>query len=65
MTRRRDVAAAEDEALRLLDGLRARWSPWSARPGALHLEKVTKVSRDENLAMIRDSVAFLRERASG
>ncbi len=29
---------------------------------ALHLEKVTKVSREENLAMIADSVAFCRER---
>ena len=27
---------------------------------ALHLEKVTKVSREENLAMIADSVAFCR-----
>ena len=34
MTRRRDVEAAEDEALRhARRGLRARSSPWSARPG--------------------------------
>ena len=39
-----------------------RSSPWSARPGRLHLEVVTKVSRDENLAMIADSVALLRRR---
>jgi len=29
---------------------------------AVHLEKVTKVSREENLAMIAESVAFCRER---
>ena len=28
----------------------------------LHLEKVTKVSSEENLAMIRESVAFLAGR---
>ena len=45
MTRRRDVEAAEDEALRAARRRASpRWSPWSARPGALHLEKVTKVS---------------------
>ena len=63
MTRRRGVAAEEDAALR--DARRRasrRSAPWSARPGALHLEKVTKVSREENLAMIADSVGFLRGR---
>ena len=39
---------------------RPRSSPSSARPGRLHLEKVTKVSREENLAMIVDSVNFAR-----
>ena len=59
MTRRRDLAAAEDPALRLLaDG----FSPVCTLVGktwALHLEKVTQVEPEENLAMIAESVAFL------
>jgi 2-isopropylmalate synthase len=61
MTRRRDAAAAEDEALA---GLAAVFAPVVTLVGktwGLHLEKVTKVSRDENLEMIRDSVAYLRD----
>jgi 2-isopropylmalate synthase len=61
MTRRRDAEPAEDEALR---GLASAFAPVVTLVGktwGLHLEKVTKVSRDENLEMIRDSVAFLRD----
>ena len=60
MTRRRGLAAAEDEAL---GALAASFAPVCALVGktwALHLEKVTRVSPDENLAMIADSVAFCR-----
>ena len=35
------------------------------KASALHVEKVVRVSREENLAMIADSVAFLVGRASG
>jgi 2-isopropylmalate synthase len=62
MTRRRGVAAAKDpDLLTLVDS----FTPAVTLVGktwGLHLEKVTKVSREENLAMIADSVAFCAER---
>jgi 2-isopropylmalate synthase len=59
MTRRRDTEAAEDAALQLLATGFAPVVTLVGKTWGLHLEKVTKVSRDENLAMIRDSVAYL------
>jgi 2-isopropylmalate synthase len=59
MTRRRDTEAAEDEALRLLATGFAPVVTLVGKTWGLHLEKVTKVSREENLAMIRDSIAHL------
>ncbi len=59
MTRRRDTQAPEDEALRLLATGFAPVVTLVGKTWGLHLEKVTKVSREENLAMIRDSVAYL------
>ena len=61
MTRRRDTEAAEDEALRLLATGFAPAVTLVGKTWGLHLEKVTKVSREENLAMIRDSVAYLTQ----
>jgi 2-isopropylmalate synthase len=61
MTRRKDVEAAEDEALTGLASVFAPVVTLVGKTWGLHLEKVTKVSREENLEMIRDSVAFLRE----
>jgi 2-isopropylmalate synthase len=58
MTRRRDVSAEEDPALRTLVGSFAPVATLVGKTWGLHLEKVTKVSREENLAMIADSVAF-------
>ncbi|MDQ2939942.1 MAG: citramalate synthase, partial [Actinomycetota bacterium] len=60
MTRRRDVAVEDDEALRVLVGSFAPAVTLVGKTWALHLEKVTKVSREENLAMIADSVSFCR-----
>jgi len=61
MTARRGVAPDDDPALRLLvDGF-APVCTLVGKTWALHLEKVTKVDRAENLAMISDSIAFLRE----
>jgi 2-isopropylmalate synthase len=62
MTRRRDVTAEEDEALRILADGFAPVTTLVGKTWKLHLDKVTRVSPDENLAMIRDSVAFLSER---
>jgi 2-isopropylmalate synthase len=61
MTRRRDAEAAEDAALRDLVAAPASVCTLVGKTWALHLEKVTRVSRDENLAMIGDSVRFCRE----
>jgi 2-isopropylmalate synthase len=61
MTRRKDVEPAEDEALTGLASVFAPVVTLVGKTWGLHLEKVTKVSREENLEMIRDSVAFLRD----
>ncbi|MBN8865960.1 MAG: citramalate synthase [Solirubrobacterales bacterium] len=60
MTRRRGVEADRDEALRLLADTFAPVVTLVGKTWSLHLEKVTKVSREENLAMIGESIAFLR-----
>ncbi|MBA2347739.1 MAG: citramalate synthase [Solirubrobacterales bacterium] len=61
MTRRRGVAAAEDEGLRTLRDCFAPVCTIVGKTWGLHLEKVVRVSRGENLAMIAESVAFLAE----
>jgi 2-isopropylmalate synthase len=60
MTRRRGVEADQDEALAILAGTFAPVVTLVGKTWSLHLEKVTKVSREENLAMIGESIAFLR-----
>jgi len=58
MTRRRDARAEDDPALA---DLVASFAPIVCLVGktwGLHLEKVIRVSRDDNLAMIGDSIAF-------
>ena len=62
MTRRRDLAAADDPALRLLADCFAPVCTLVGKTWSLHLEKVTKVDPEENLRMIADSVAFLVRR---
>jgi len=59
MTRRRDVAADADPALRQLADLFAPVSTIVGKTWKLHLDKVVRVGADENLRMIEDSVAFL------
>src|SRR5918994_516043 len=61
MTRRRDTAPEDDPALRTLAGAFTSVVTLVGKTWGLHLEKVTKVSREENLAMIGDSVGFCRE----
>jgi 2-isopropylmalate synthase len=60
MTRRRGIAAQDDPALRLLADSFAPLCTLVGKTWRLHLDKVTKVDPEENLAMIVDSVAFLR-----
>jgi 2-isopropylmalate synthase len=59
MTRRRDLVARDDEGLRLLAECFAPVCTLVGKTSVLHVEKVVRVSHEENLAMIADSVAFL------
>jgi 2-isopropylmalate synthase len=59
MTRRRDARAEDDPALRELASSFAPVCTLVGKTWGLHLEKVVKVGRDENLAMIAESIAFL------
>jgi len=61
MTRRRDRAAAEDEALGVLTSSFAPAICLVGKSSPLHVEKVIRVSREENLAMIADSIGFCRD----
>jgi 2-isopropylmalate synthase len=62
MTRRPGVAAGDDEALAVLTATFAPVVCLVGKSWGLHVEKVIRASREENLAMIADSVAFCRER---
>jgi 2-isopropylmalate synthase len=59
MTRRRDTPAGGDEGLRVLAESFAPVCTLVGKASVLHVEKVVRVSREENLAMIAESVAFL------
>ena len=60
MTRRRDTSAAEDPALVLLAESVAPVCTLVGKTWTLHLEKIVKVDRAENLRMVAESIAFLR-----
>src|SRR5262249_39759858 len=62
MTRRRGVAAAEDEALAVVTGSFAPLVCLVGKSWRLHLEKVTRVSDEENLAMPAASIGLCRTR---
>ncbi len=62
MTRHRGIAAAEDQALAVVLDSFAPVVCLVGKSWRLHLEKVTKVSDEENLAMIAESIALCRER---
>ncbi len=59
MTRRRDTAADQDEGLRVLAESFAPACTIVGKASVLHVEKVVRASREENLAMIAESVSFL------
>ncbi len=59
MTRRRDVRAEDDPALQILADCFAPVCTLVGKTWSLHLEKVVKVDRAENLRMIAESIAFL------
>ena len=62
MTRRRGAKAEQDASLNLLADTFAPVVTLVGKTWSLHLEKVIKVSAEENLAMIGESVAFLTGR---
>ena len=59
MTRRRDLAAADDPALEVLARCFAPVCTLVGNTWKLHLEKVIHTEPEENLQLITDSVAFL------
>jgi 2-isopropylmalate synthase len=59
MTRRRGVTADADEGLRILAECFAPACTLVGKASVLHVEKVVRTSREENLQMIADSVSFL------
>ena len=59
MTRRRGMRAEDDPALRVLAQCATPLCTLVGKTWALHLEKILRVDRDENLRIIEDSVAFL------
>jgi 2-isopropylmalate synthase len=59
MTRRRDLAAADDPALRVLADCFAPVCTLVGKTWRLHLDKVIRADPEENLGLIRDSVAYL------
>jgi len=59
MTRRRDLRADEDPALRILADCFCDVTTIVGKTWGLHLDKVVRVDRAENLRLIADSVAFL------
>jgi len=60
MTRRRGVAAAQDGDLLEMAESFAPVCTLVGKTWALHLEKLVKVDREENLRMIAESIALLR-----
>src|SRR5436305_4544820 len=59
MTRRRGVTADADEGLAVLADCLAPVCTLVGKASAFQVDTVVRVSRDENLAMIAESVAFL------
>ncbi len=59
MTRRRGITAEQDPGLRVLAQCFAPVCTIVGKTSINHVEKVVRVSREENLAMIAESVAFL------
>lgn len=60
MTRRKGVSAADDIGMQALVRSRAKAITIVGKTWDLHVTEVLRVSLDENLAMIRDSIAFVK-----
>ena len=62
MTRRKGVTAEEDQGMQALVNAGAPIITIVGKTWDLHVDEVLRVSRDENLAMIRDSVQYCASR---
>jgi len=60
-TRRKDIAAADDDQVRLLLEAETPVVTIYGKTWLLHVKKVLRTTPDENLAMIADTVRFLKE----
>ncbi|MFM7832191.1 MAG: citramalate synthase [Planctomycetaceae bacterium] len=60
MTRRKGVTAAEDIGMQALINSRAPFCTVVGKTWDLHVTEVLRVSLEENLAMIRDSIAYVK-----
>ena len=60
MTRRKDIAACDDIGMQALVGSKAPVVTIVGKTWDLHVTEVLRVSLEENLAMIRDSIAFVK-----
>lgn len=61
MTRRKGIEARDDPGMQALVTSGAPVVTIVGKTWDLHVDEVLRISRDENLAMIRDSVTFCRE----
>ncbi|MBL8815681.1 MAG: citramalate synthase [Planctomyces sp.] len=61
MTRRKGISAAEDIGMQALVKSRANAITIVGKTWDLHVTEVLRVSLEENLAMIRDSIAFVKQ----
>lgn len=64
MTRRRGVAAADDPGMNALVNSGAPVITIVGKTWDLHVDEVLRVSREENLAMIEDSLAYCRDQGA-
>ena len=60
MTRRKDIAAEDDIGMQALVRSKAPAITIVGKTWDLHVTEVLRVSLDENIAMIRDSIAFVK-----
>jgi len=60
-TRRKDIAADEDPNLRMLVSCGAKTVAIFGKSWKLHVDEILATTEEENLAMIRESVAFLKQ----
>lgn len=63
MTRRKGIKAEDDQGMQALVGARTPVITIVGKTWDLHVDEVLRISREENLEMIRDSVAFCAKSA--